>query len=423
MCAAPHSDDSPRSTVTLSRRGLLGLVVLLVLPWAAVLWQQHAPEASPPPTPLPSTGNNDSALPGRAGPWGELISSRIVIEPPDSLIGSPSAARTPITWHFVGYTEERLEALWESAGLSPAQRSELQDPRRREITDQALILRPTDQFALNLSPKARTIIYSALAEFAENPDQNEPYRFRADVADEWFQQCDLRPATVEIVKRLLYHRGTSLLFSDLNLVLPQLDSLAERINLVKTLARKSTLMVKLRLRDTSDIDSLERYWGRGQRSRDIRPILQSLARQGRGATLDIIHLLPRVPRSLLYTYPTADDVGNGTFLDCHWSVLNFFKLTPDERFQHLPAVEEAFTRDYYPIAGKPTFGDVVLFTRRGDQVIHSCVYLADGIVYTKNGAHANAPWILMELSDVVAFYPSNDPLDIQYYRSRSVPVD
>jgi hypothetical protein len=69
--------------------------------------------------------------------------------------------------------------------------------------------------------------------------------------------------------------------------------------------------------------------------------------------------------------------------------------------------------------GKPTFGDIIMFTKPDGSIIHSCVFIADDIVYTKNGASPNAPWILMSLSDVVAFYPSNEPLDIQYYRAKS----
>ena len=416
MCAAPGSTNSP-SSLTLTRRSLIGLAVLLLLPWGVLWWSWS--RAHLPKTKEPTHSSETAPRPSRVGPWGELITTRMVIEPPEMLIGTPSAARVPAVWTFPGYTAERLEDLWSRAQLTPSQLTELNDRANRwESVNGTLIVRPSDELVLSLSPESRAVIYSALAEFPENPNQQEPYRFRADVAEEWFQKSEVRPEIIELVKRLLYRRGTSLLFSDINLVLPHLSSLNERVQLVKTLARKSTLLVKIRLSDTSDIDQLERYWGHGQRARDIRPILQSLARQGRGAMLDIIHLLPRVPRSLLYTYPTIDDAGNGSFLDCHWSVLNFFKLAPDDRYQDLDLVREAFMRDYYPIFGKPTFGDLVLFTRKGDEVIHSCVYIADDIVFTKNGAHASAPWILMELSDVIAFYPSNEPLDIQYIRSR-----
>jgi hypothetical protein len=71
--------------------------------------------------------------------------------------------------------------------------------------------------------------------------------------------------------------------------------------LIKTLARKSTLMVKLRINANTDIDMLDTYWGRGQRAKDIKPLLQSLVREGNGTTIDIIHLLPaRAPLPALH---------------------------------------------------------------------------------------------------------------------------
>ena len=51
-------------------------------------------------------------------------------------------------------------------------------------------------------------------------------------------------------------------------------------------------------------------------------------------------------------------------------------------------------------------------------VIHSCVYIADNIVFTKNGSASSSPWILMDLEDVIAFYSSEKPLDIQRYRRK-----
>nr|QMS48049.1 hypothetical protein WG33_0248 [uncultured bacterium] len=74
------------------------------------------------------------------------------------------------------------------------------------------------------------------------------------------------------------------------------------------------------------------------------------------------------------------------------------------------------------MTGAPTFGDVLMLVKPGGDIIHSCVFIADNIVFTKNGANPSAPWILMTLDDVVAFYPSDEPLDIQRYRARHIPA-
>ena len=72
------------------------------------------------------------------------------------------------------------------------------------------------------------------------------------------------------------------------------------------------------------------------------------------------------------------------------------------------------------MTGRPKYGDIYLFTLPNGDVLHSCVHLADNIVFTKNGATPSSPWILMTLDDVIAFYPSNLPLDIQRYRPKSI---
>jgi len=416
---------SPRAPVTLhlSYKAISLLALLLILPWGVLLFLSPRPAGDSPkpasPAVTPPAEGGGSAIAVKAGPWGELSYNRIVIEPPESLIRAAYSAPRQAVWVFKGCTEDAFAALMGSAGLTPEQRRFIDDAANREVLSGNLILRPPPAFIEGLTPESRAIIYTALSEFPENPDQHDPYRFRADAADEWFRHSDLPDSTIALVKKLLYRRGNSLVFSDQGLVLGRIPSLQERVRLIKTLARKSTLMVKLRIRASSDIEALDAYWGRGQRTKDIQPLLQSLVRDGTGSTIDIIHLLPRLPRSLLYTYPAITEPGSTSYLDCHWTVLNFFNMRPDDRYQDLDAVTAAFLNDYYPVTGQPTFGDVIMFAKPDGSIIHSCVYIAADIVYTKNGASPNAPWILMSLSDVEAFYPSKEPLDLQYYRLKT----
>lgn len=416
---------SPRAPVTLhlSYKAVSLFALLLVLPWGVLLLLNHQHESAPaqPAKPAATTaadsGNNAIAV--KTGPWGELSYNRIVIEPPESLIRAVYSAPRQAVWVFKRYTTEAFAALMDSAALTPEQRQFTANPANYEVIDGDIVLRPPAAFIEGLSPESRAIIYTALSEFPENPDQHDPYRFRADAADEWFRASELPESTVALVKKLLYRRGNSLVFSDQGLVLGRIPSLQERVRLIKTLARKSTLMVKLRIRASSDIEALDNYWGRGQRTKDIQPLLQSLVRDGTGSTIDIIHLLPRLPRSLLYTYPAISEPGSTSYLDCHWTVLNFFNMRPDDRYQQLEAVTAAFLNEYYPVTGQPTFGDIIMFAKPDGSIIHSCVYIAAEIVFTKNGASPNAPWILMSLSDVEAFYPSKEPLDLQYYRLKT----
>ena len=403
-------------------RSAVALVALLaLLPWLAVflLLDRGAPAPTAPAAfRAPAPVRTAATIPGRPGPWGDLAITRVLIEPPESLLPLPSAIAAPHVWTIRGLSSEQLRLWFEGVPLSPELRTAVANPTRWEVRGDTIVIRPGDDVVAALTPEARSRIYTLLSEFPENSAQNAPFRFRADVADEWFRDSDLEPRTIELVKKFLYQRGTSLLFSDTNLVLPRISTQAERMRLIKTLSRKSTLMVQLRLHPDSDVEALAAYWGRGQRSRDIAPLLRSLQPKEGVATIDLIHLLPRMPRQLLYTYPLPNEKGSDSFMDCHWTSLNFFNLHPEPLYEDIAALQQSFAIDYFLLTSKPTFGDILLFTRPDNSVIHSCVYLADDIVYTKNGAQPNAPWILMALSDVIAYYPSEKPIEIQYYRAK-----
>jgi hypothetical protein len=357
----------------------------------------------------------------RPGPWGELQYSRIVIEPPDEFTATDYVARPEPIWFFRGYDEPKLAALWTAAGLPPAEIAALSLSSAIEVGPDYRRIRPGTTLVVSLSPAARATIYSALSLFPENTSQAEPFRFRADSADEWFENSNLPADTLAQVKRLLYRRGTSLLFSDQDIVLSRINSRGERIELIKTLARKSSLLVKLLVKPESDLDTLSAYWGHGVRRKAIRPFLESLSHRSRGITVDIVHLLPRFARAHVFTYPQTSDHPGDLNHDCHWSSLNFFNDPPDERFADEANVKHTLETEYYvPGSGPPLLGDVLAFERPDGAVIHSCVYVADDIVFTKNGSAAVMPWILMNLPDVLAFYPADVPLKVRAYRRKDL---
>lgn len=351
------------------------------------------------------------------GPWGRLEYSRIVIEPPDEFMAADYNSETT-RWSFPGYDEARLEQLWQDAALDPAQLEALRDPRIREKRpDATLVLRPGEALVRGLSPASRAVIYNTLARLPGNLLQSEPFRFRAEMVDEWFAGSGLRPEIVTEVRRLLYPRGNSLLFSDPVLVLPLLPTAAERVLFVKTLARKSTLLLKLRVTPDSDLETITNYWSTGRRRKDVRPLLQSLARHPGGMTLDVVHLLPRFARGLLYTYPDPS-IPRDQAPDCHWTSMNFFNDTPDGRFDDIDYLKVVLQRDYTEIKGPPAMGDLLVLSRTDGEVVHSCTYIAEDIVFTKNGQSHSNPWTLTTLPDLQAFYPESPPLTVRAFRQK-----
>lgn len=409
--------DSPPNAGTLfqfSKRALYFFAALVLLPWVVVAVLLFSPRSF---TGAVSHPYDEYVRQARPGPWGELEYSRLLIEPPDEfVIDDPSLVAPPV-WIFKGHSHDRLAALWQSAGLDEASIAAL-SAATEPGPDETLIVRPPPDLVINLRTASRAAIYAILSGFPENSAQAEPFRFRADNADEWFEHSNVSAETLALVRRLLYRRGNSLLFSDHAVVLPRIASAAERIRLIKTLARKSTLLVKLRVRPKSDLETIADYWGRGPRRKGMRALLESISHRPEGITIDVAHLLPKFARSVLFTYPPPPASPIDAGHDCHWTSLNFFSDEPDERFADTDIVRETLERDYVPVVGRPTLGDILAFARQNGAVIHSCVFVADDIVFTKNGASEAMPWILMNLSDVIAFYPADPPLTIRAYRRR-----
>lgn len=407
-----------------SRAAIALIAALTLLPWAVLYFLLGRPAAPTAPTPRAAEKSAattpEGAIALAPGPWGELFYTRVVIEPPDSLIPSTELRLAPRpVWFFGGVSPAEFARWWESVPLRPDERAALASPVFWEVGADGIRVRPSPDLVLGLSLEARTRIYAQLSHFAENPSQATPFRFRADSVDEWLRDGGLSAETLALVKPLVYRRGPSLLFSDIEIVLARIPSQVERVRLVKSLARRTTLMVQLHIHPDTDVDALEAYWGRGQRSRDIGPLLRSLQRRDRTVAIDLIHLLPRAPRQLLYTYPLPDATGQFPFLDCHWTSINFFSLQPEQKSTDHVAVAATIDRDYYLVTGKPTLGDIIMFARPDNTIIHSCIYLADDLVFTKNGGQSVSPWILMTLADVKAFYPSEEPIELQYYRAKS----
>jgi len=221
-----------------------------------------------------------------------------------------------------------------------------------------------------------------------------------------------------LVRHYLYRQGTSLAFADRNMVFPKLPDDEERRRLLKVLSRRAALRVRLSVTRDSDITALTSYWSIGGRSKDIEPMLESLARLPGGTSIDIAHLLPRFVRIHLYTYPNPVMVPVAAPLNCHWSSLNFFRSTFDDSFATVEGATKGFLENYYEIVGTPRLGDILLFTLPSGGSIHSCVYVADDIVFTKNGISLSAPWILMSLEDVKAYYTSSTDLKIRVLRPK-----
>ncbi|MEN9575456.1 MAG: hypothetical protein RL514_3311 [Verrucomicrobiota bacterium] len=426
--SGPPAGEGQRQSgvwIHLSSRSLLGLCLLqfaLLVGLAVLHWlpPRSVPIAGPPPL-MPAAQPSVGAEPelffqGKPGPWGNPEYVRINIEPPDEFVPVDDRQFEPTRWHFLNYTRAQLTAFFTACDLTPPQRATLTDLAQWQGTTNGILVTPPSDLILALNSRARTQIYTVLAESEENTFHVWPATFRNGAVDEWFRASGLSPATLAMVKSLTYPRGASLCFSDLPQAFSRISGIPERRLLVKAISRQSTLLMKLRVTPDSDVAALTAYWAKGGRAKDVAPLLDSLCKVPGGATIDVAHLMPPFARKRLNTYPFPPDKPTTPPPDCFWTVMNFFNEPPDDRYHDDAVWSKLLEQEYTPVA-EASFGDLVFFLRADSTPLHAAVHIADDVVFTKNGGSLSQPWILMKLEDLLAKYPTITPMRVAFFRS------
>jgi hypothetical protein len=215
--------------------------------------------------------------------------------------------------------------------------------------------------------------------------------------------------------------GPSLCFADAP-VFAQLSTPEETKALVKCLWRVSTFVMKIRVDPATDVNALMKYWGRFGAGKAYKPLIESISRVQAGSAINVSYFLPPFARLRLYTYPHPRDT-NILRQDCFWTAMNFFNSTPDNGFFHSDYTQKVLAMDYTRLRdASRQFGDLLLLLGKDNQALHMCVYLADDVVFTKNGANTQQPWVLMRISEMLGEYEKDKPFEIIAYRRKAPPA-
>lgn len=407
---SPEESASQKRAGNLFRLILLLAIVCLIqfgLLAMLVFGRRHDSGVHFQPPVMATTANaipQEPYLHDHPGLWGNLEYARISLEPPDQFVPTEANFFGPTRWFFEGYTPATLAEFFNQCGLPPAQLAELTNSSAwSERADGVLVL-PGDNLVLALDEPARKKIYSALARSRENTLHLWPFKSRSASLDTWFGDAGLSDETLALLKKLVYRRGEYLCFSDISLVYPRISSDDERGRLIKRLARTRTLLMKLQVNPDSNVDALADYWAKGRRNKDIAALLGSLTNIPGGMTIDVAHLLPAFARKYLYTFPTPpSDLSSTKWPDCNWTAFNFFREVPDDRFYDFDVCGNELMQNYTKVR-EATFGDLIVFYRPDGLPIHVVVYIADDIVFTKNGSSTFHPWTLMKWDDLISDY-------------------
>jgi hypothetical protein len=269
---------------------------------------------------------------------------------------------------------------------------------------------------LAMTQQQRSIIYAELAKSELNLLHMYPVCIFDGNVDAWLSQAELRPEIFDAVRKLTYVRGDLLCFSDVAAILGMVESEEAAREFLKAMTRTRSLVLQLNLKTPSGLDEVVRYWSGDGRNEQVASIILPAAKAQVNESLDCVHLLPPLPRRYLYTFPTRELAFSASRPDCNWTSFNFFSLAPlnyhtDERLLLLQ-----LTQNYTKVQAPYRFGDVIMLEAADGVSLHSCVYIADDIVYTKNGQNRLWPWILSKIKDVERRYLHNGAISIQGYR-------
>lgn len=341
---------------------------------------------------------------GETGPWGQLSLTTLILQPsPDSFPASRLTSQTP-RWHFARRTVGELEVTLQQAGLNAEQVAQLMATHSTTGGDTTLVLYPPEQMLLGLETGTRSRIYALMAHGNDSQLYQYPLHFPAEYESAWYRKAPLGEDTLALLDRLVYPRGEMLYFSDLRFLYSKINSASERRHLAATLLRQPTLLVRVTVTTAAEAEAAIAYWGQGRRDDQVRPLLEALSRADVNQGVDLAQLLPPLARMNLYTYQHDK---SEKFLDCRWTALNFLADEPDDRFLQDAEIFRTLQEDYVSVLEHFALGDVILLRNRDGQIIHMCNYVADNIVFTKNGGDLSQPWMLSTLHDVINFYTIN----------------
>ena len=354
------------------------------------------------------SGSSSWHLQGKtAGPapsfCGRIEAVQIPLASPDGVFPDRDKRLEAPKWFFENVSESSLTRFLNSCDLRPSEQRMFLDKRSWKIKPEGIEITPSEKLIWSLKPDSREQIYSVLAKSRANFPQCFPFRFPLGGLDRQFKQSELSVADIEKIRRLTYTNSGYLCFTDLE-PLKRVLKPTEFNELIETLYQVPTYMLRLNVTPDSDVDALVNYWGKGGREKLIAPLINSLAKVPGGTTLNVSFLLPTFARLRLYTYPYTWKDPSASRQDCFFTSMNFFNGTPNTNFFDREYTTKVLGSEYAKVDRWPSFGDVVALSNGNGEIFHTCVYVAEDFVFTKNGVAPEQPWVLMKLPDMIMVY-------------------
>lgn len=352
------------------------------------------------------------------GPWGTLEYYPIRLEPPATQLWN-TLFNERMVWNFGVLTETGVVAELRGIGFDDEILETLRSEGVWVRAKAGLEVTVPDSVADGITPENRV----ALAEWlhANNYDFFNRIIVNIEGGDfSAFTPDKVSPEILELVKTRSFVRNGVLSFMDLPYVIRKIgDVKEEREAFIRTIFSTRSLVVRLVIDESTDLAAIVDYWSQGGRASRVESMVKGVQATMGVDRIDIVHLLPPLPRRYLYAFSRISDTGVNNTPDCFWASVHFFKRNPSPRVLDSLSLEHYLAHDFTEIpAGEGLrFGDIVCLLRPDNvSFLHSYVHIADDIVFTKNGASYAHPFILTLKSDMMSRYLHEGEFNTRVYR-------
>ncbi len=342
------------------------------------------------------------------GPWGDLEAIPVNIQPPAGLFKNYrdiiDLINSSKQWIFKNASLQEIRSLFLEAGLDHKTCVELLNHTKPLASEAGFITTPSEIVFYGFSPELRAKLYPLIGKYSENTTYCYPFHYNSTNPEEWFFNSSLTKEQIKKLSSLVYISQNVCCISDLHLIAPLIKTTPEWIKLLRTIYRSPALDVYLKIEKGEDTGKLIDYWKNLNRFQFITMKFQSIQNKASDVRINIGDLLPAIPRIRLNTFASNEESDQYS-MDCHWATFNFFNDQYDDR----PILLNKICRPLFPEEEQPKFGDIYLMTDINNNVVHSCVYIASNIVFSKNGlnsATSNTPFMLSYFDKVLALYSS-----------------
>jgi hypothetical protein len=360
-----------------------------------------------------------SVATAKEGPWGVLEFFPVALDCPRELLPLLSIPSEKTEWIFPAVNREELDAILYQSDIPAAGINAILYGSTIVQTPDYCRIYPSDETVLNMPLEHRQKFYQLLSRFPENKYFYRPIYIGSDNLSKWFQGTQIPRPVVADISKLAYPVpvGTGYFLSDLAFTLKgATDSIEERA-IFQGLLRRRGLMVRLRMHEGADIAGIADYWSAGYKNKSVLPFLESAVSANSGGAIDISHLLPPTPRQYLNRFPDLANGVSGRYPDWFWTCYNFFRFSPRDVYADSAERPNLIEKEFELALPPYEFGDMILFNS-GGRVIHGCIYIAEDIVYTKNGSDMFTPWCLMKIQNVAAYHDIKGDLSMTLFRKR-----